>query len=73
MPYVVSIERVTRCEILRKGIKVALKVKFGEEGIKLMPEIEDIHESDQLESILEALETAASPEELRRLWAPPPA
>ena len=37
---------------------------------KLMPEINEIHEVERLESILEVMKTAASPEELRRVWAP---
>ncbi len=37
-----------------------LKVRFGDEGVNLMPEIEAIHEEDKLLAILEALETAAT-------------
>ena len=35
-----------------------------------MPEIHEIHEEEKLQAILKALETAASPDEVRRLWAP---
>jgi hypothetical protein len=70
MPYVTSIERLARCEGLCKGIESLLKVRFGEEGLKLMPEIQEIYEGDKLEAILKALETAASPDDVRRLWAP---
>ena len=69
MPYVTSIERVAIRRALWKGIATVLKVRFGEEGLKLMPEINDIHEQEQLERILTTLETAASPEEVRRLWS----
>jgi hypothetical protein len=71
MPYVSSGERVYLCRGLRRGIESLLKVKFGEEGLKLMPEIREIYEEQQLEAILNALETAASPDEVRRLWSPP--
>jgi hypothetical protein len=69
MPYVTSIERFGRCMGLRKGIETALRIRFGEEGLRLMPEIQEIHEEEKLEAILKALETAASPDEVRRLWS----
>ena len=70
MPYVTSIERVEIREALRKGIRSLLKVRFGDEGLKLMPEIEDIHDGDVLEAILQALETANTLDDVRRLWSP---
>jgi hypothetical protein len=45
--------------------------RFGEAGLKLMPEISDIDEPEKLQAILKALETASSPEDVRRVWAPP--
>jgi len=35
-----------------------------------MPEIHDIHETEQLRAILKALEIAASPKEMRRFLLP---
>jgi hypothetical protein len=70
MPYVTSFDRVAERQAFRKGIESLLRVRFGEEGLKLMPEIKEIHEKEQLEAILIALETAANPDELRRLWSP---
>ena len=35
-----------------------------------MPEIREIYEEEKMEAILKALETATSPEEVRRLWMP---
>jgi hypothetical protein len=55
---------------LRKGIEVVLRLRFGAEGLKLMPAINEIYDVEQLEKILKALETAASPDEVRRLWSP---
>jgi hypothetical protein len=70
MPYVSSIERVWHCRGLRKGIESLLRVRFGDEGLKLMPEIHEVYEEEKLETILKALETAASPDEVRQMWSP---
>ena len=65
MPYVTSIERVVMRETYRKGIKSMLKVRFGDEGLKLMPELEEVYDTDKLEAILNALETAKTLDEIR--------
>jgi predicted DNA-binding ribbon-helix-helix protein len=69
MPYVTSIERLARREGQREGIESLLRVRFGEEGLKLMSEIQEIHEEETLRAVLKALETATSLDEVRRLWA----
>jgi hypothetical protein len=71
MPFITTPERVGHRRGLRQGIETALRIRFGDEGLKLMPEIREIHEEEQLEAILKALETVANPDELRRLWSPP--
>jgi hypothetical protein len=48
-----------------------LRIRFGDEGLKLSPEISEIYEDDKVETILKALETATSLEAVRRLWVPP--
>jgi hypothetical protein len=53
---------------LIKGIEVALELKFGEAGLLLMPEIRALGNEAKLEAILQAIRTAASPEDLRRVW-----
>ena len=68
MPYVTSIERIDREIGLRRGIQSLLKVRFGDEGLKLMPEIQQVYGAEKLEAILDVLETAASTDEVRRLW-----
>jgi hypothetical protein len=70
MPYVTSIERLGIRKGLCKGIESLLKVRFGDEGLRLMPEIREIYEEEKVEAILKALETATSPDEVRRLWSP---
>ncbi len=57
-----------RTEGLTKGIEVALELKFGEAGLRLMPEIRAIEDQAKLEAVLHALRTTAGPEELRRVW-----
>jgi hypothetical protein len=71
MPYVTSIERLALRRGMCRGIESLLRVRFGDEGLQLMPEIREIHEEEKLEEILQALETAASLDEVRRLWSPP--
>jgi hypothetical protein len=68
MPYMMSNERMAREESLRKGIEVALKIKFGEPGLKLMPEIGELEDHELLLEVLEAIPTAGTPDELRKLW-----
>lgn len=70
MAYVTSIERLARREGQREGIESLLRVRFGEEGLRFMPEIQQIHEEETLRAILKALETATNLDEVRRLWSP---
>jgi hypothetical protein len=70
MPFITSVERAGIRKGLCKGIEVVLRLRFGEEGLKLMPEILEIHEEAKLEAILNALPTAASLDDVRRLWSP---
>jgi hypothetical protein len=53
---------------LRKGIEVLLKFRFGDDGLKLMPEIRELHSEERLTAILEALPTVAGADDVRRLW-----
>jgi hypothetical protein len=70
MPFVTTPERVGRRAGMREGIETALKIRFGDAGTQLMPEIQEIHEEEKLRAILKALENSAtSIEEVRRLWS----
>lgn len=40
------------------GIKLGLKLKFGDEGLKLLPEINKIKDVELLQTIHDAIETA---------------
>jgi hypothetical protein len=70
MPYITGYERAGHGIGLREGIAVALRLRFGDDGLKLMPEIQTIYDVEQLRAILKAVETAASPDDVRPLWTP---
>ncbi len=53
---------------MRHGIAAVLDVRFGESGLRLMPEIEAIENADLLQSILDRACTVASPDQLRECW-----
>ena len=70
MPFITTPERLARCESYLAGIEVSLEVKFGAEGLQLMPEIRELMDHEVLRDVLEAIRTADAPDELRRIWAP---
>ncbi len=57
-----------REEGLLAGIEVALRIKFGQSGLALLPEIRQIDGVGLLRTILDAVPQAESPDALRRLW-----
>jgi hypothetical protein len=69
MPFMTTPERLGRIDGLLEGIEFGLKLKFGEAGLRLLPEIKELEDVEKLRAVLRAMETAASPEELRRVWA----
>ena len=68
MPFIDIFDRVAMEQYLLQGIEVSLKLKFGDEGLKLMPELREIHDHELLSAILAAVPDAASPDDLRRMW-----
>jgi hypothetical protein len=68
MKYVTSIERNASKKSLTKGISLGLRLKFGDRGQDLLPEIEVIDDIDTLERILEAIEKTATIDELRQYF-----
>jgi hypothetical protein len=64
-----TLERAGYRRGLRTSIAAVLKMRFGEEGLKLLPEIHDIYEPEELEAILKAIPTAPSADAVRQLWA----
>jgi hypothetical protein len=69
MPYITSVERVALRKGLREGIEVALRIKFGDKGLELMPEVAEIYDHELLRKVLQRIETAESPADVRRVWA----
>jgi hypothetical protein len=70
MPFMTTPERFARIDCLQEGIAVALKLKFGAEGPRLLPEIREIEDVDVLRTVLQSIEKAATPDDLRRVWMP---
>jgi hypothetical protein len=70
MPFITTPERLAREECLLLGIELSLDLKFGAEGLKLLPEIRSLEDHEVFQAVLQAIRTAATPEELRRVWAP---
>jgi hypothetical protein len=70
MPYITSVERHGIRMGLLKGIETSLEIKFEAAGLQLLPEIQGIQDVGTLEAILRPIKTSATPEELRRVWAP---
>jgi len=68
MPYVTSGERIGLKKGLLSGIKVSLEVKFGSDGLTVLPEIAQIENVDVLEAILTSIKTVDSIEELRQVY-----
>ncbi|MEC5031701.1 MAG: hypothetical protein SAL07_17510 [Oscillatoria sp. PMC 1051.18] len=57
-----------RLEGLISGISLGLELKFGNDGLALMPEIIRIENVELLEEILAAVKTGNSPDELRQIY-----
>jgi len=58
-----------RREGLLSAIELGLRLRFGNEGLLLFPEIYSIQDDAILRTIYGSIETAKSPEELRRIYA----
>ena len=72
MPYITSVERLGRRIGLLQGIESMIRLRFKEEGLTLMPEIQDIHNYLFLEGVLKKAETVATLDELRQFVAEQP-
>jgi hypothetical protein len=68
MPFINTFERAAMEKGLLEGIEACLRMKFGAEGLGLMPELSQIRDHELLRKILNRIETAASPDDLRRVW-----
>lgn len=57
-------------QILLESIELGLELKFGNEGLSLLPEISLLEDVEQLRAIQTALRTVNNVEELRRIYQP---
>lgn len=58
-----------RREGILSAIELGLKLRFGSEGLFLLPEIYGIQDDVILRTIYSSIETAKSPDDLRRIYA----
>jgi len=70
MPYITSIERIGIRQGLLEGIELGLELKFGDQGLGVLPEISRIHDVEQLRAILVGLKMVNTLEELRQIYQP---
>jgi hypothetical protein len=68
MPFINTFQRAALEKGLLQGIEVALDLKFGDEGLELMPELREIQDHVLLGKVLAKIKTADSPDDLRRVW-----
>jgi hypothetical protein len=68
MPFMDTLERAAMEKGLLEGIEVALEIKFGAEGLELMPALRQIRDHELLRKVLAKIKTADSPDDLRRVW-----
>jgi hypothetical protein len=68
MRYINSFERYALRQGLLQGIESCLRMKFGPEGLELMPELRELRDHVLLEKVLKRIETADRPAAVRRVW-----
>ena len=70
MQYVTSFERSGIRVGVLEGIGASLEIKFGSDGLSLLPEISLIEDIEQLRKILAGIKTVSTVEELRLFYQP---
>ena len=82
MPYITSVERIGiqkgieqgRFEGMREGllegIELGLNLKFGTQGLEVLPDISSLQDVEQLRAILAGLKTVNTLSELRQIYQP---
>jgi hypothetical protein len=66
VPSLSYLERRGRRQGFLKAAQIGLKLKFGAEGMALMPEVEKVEDLAVLEAICDAIEPAASLDDVRK-------
>lgn len=88
MPYITSVEQIGiekglqqglpqglqqgRREELLAGIELALELKFGRDGLALMPELQSIEDIALLQAVRAQIKPAGTPDDLRRVYQTQP-
>jgi hypothetical protein len=76
MPFIITPERLGIKRGLMQAIEDALRVKFGEEGVTLIPEIQALEDIEKYRQVHMAAVSAATLDDVRRALAeaaaPPP-
>ena len=67
MPYVTSFEKIGYERGLYKAIELGLQLRFGSEGLGLMADVHQKHDLAFLDSLCEAIKSAGSLDDIRRL------
>ena len=67
-PWYQEIKREGKREALLSGIALGLELKFGADGLLLLPEIRRIEAVGKLEMIQAAIRTVQTLEELRQIY-----
>jgi hypothetical protein len=68
MPFMTTPERLGLEKGLLEAIELLLQVKFGQEGLALLPEIRELPDVEQTRAVLRALATATTLDEVWRVW-----
>jgi hypothetical protein len=68
MPFMDLFDRMGMEKGLLEGIESCLKIRFGAEGLALMPELRQIQDYKLLRKILKRIETAGDLDDVRRVW-----
>ena len=83
MPYITSVERIGmeqgleqgRAEGLRQGllaaIELGLELKFGRDGLAILPEIQAVTELATIEALYDRLKGATTLDDVRQVYATP--
>jgi hypothetical protein len=50
------------------GIEFGLGFRFGIDGLRLLPEINEIQDNDVLYALLESIKIAKNPDDVRRIY-----
>jgi hypothetical protein len=66
MPFIPTHEEMSLNKGLRAGIKACLDIKYGEEGLRLMPEVENSLGWQQYEQLLEIVKKSKTLDEVRQ-------